>query len=141
MKIKIKQVWHDLLLCIISGVIIGLIISLISIISGLVVFQYNFVKAFILIRSVLFLCGSLLLVLGVFMWLTDSFKKNRSIMNRFNLEKQTDQNSTWNYEMESNSRVYLREKFKIFNYREVFISVATIIIVMGCMVDYLCYIY
>lgn len=141
MKIKMKQVWHDVVICILAGVVIGLIISFISILSGLVVFRFNIGKAFILLRSVLLLCGSLFLMLGVFMWLTDSFKKNRFVMNHSNLEKQNDRNLLWNYEMDSNSKIYIREKFKIFNYREVFISIATIVIIMGCMVDYLFYIY
>lgn len=111
--LKIKTILRDLLECIKISSLLGGILILVSGLMSLVISKMNVVSILESIRGILFISGSLGLIIGAIMLL-----KKRS-------EEPSDEQENW------------KRRYKMISLKQMIIISSSILIVYGCLVDWI----
>lgn len=114
--LKLKTILLDLLECIKLSSLIGCILILVSGIISLIISKANRVSVLESIRGILFVVGSIGLIIGAMMLL-----KKRS-------EKQSDYLEDW------------KVKYKVISLKQMIIVSSSVLIIYGCLVDWILFI-
>lgn len=114
--LKLKAILLDLLECIKLSSLIGCILILVSGLISVIVSKANRVSVLESIRGILFVIGSIGLIIGAMMLL-----KKRS-------EKQSDYLEDW------------KVKYKIISFKQMIIVSSSILIIYGCLIDWILFI-
>ncbi|BCN31789.1 hypothetical protein [Anaeromicropila herbilytica] len=142
MRTKIRQFIHDILKCLLGGLGISFIVSVFAIIGSIITTRSLITSGslpviLMLIRGTLLATGAIILLLGAFMWLKNNFLKSGVRYNQIrrlyqNMDSQMDDS----FLSKEGSMSVLRGEFWIFSYRDIFICVGVIVILMGCFIDW-----
>lgn len=113
-KITLKKIGHDILLCLIAGVVTAVIVAVIGAILGLLLYNDPEIVPIPWLQgavSGMLITGSLAMFCSAFFF-SKRRRKEDSGMNRF-----------------------LKEKFDCFDYQVVFLVISVVVLLLGCALD------